>query len=78
MKEVVGVRYYSFVDQKTGELVEGCKVHLQWTDDDTQGTCCENHSLSRKKLDGYEPKIGDLVKVGLNKYDRAEFIVKVG
>ena len=78
MKEVVGVRYYSFPDDKTGELVEGCRVHLQWQEDDTKGICCEQHNLSRKKLEGYEPQIGDLVRVGLNRYGRADFIVKVG
>lgn len=78
MKEIVGIRPYSFADQRTGELVEGCSVFLQWKDDEVDGVCCEAVSLSRKKLDGYEPHLGDLVKVGYNRYNKADFMVKLG
>lgn len=78
MKEIVGLRYYSFPDGKTGELIEGYSVHLQWQQEDTQGVCCENHNISTGKLNGYVPKMGDLVMVGLNKYGKADFMVKVG
>lgn len=78
MKEIVGIRGYAFEDRKTGELIEGYTVHLQYQQEDTAGLCCEQHSISRAKLDGYEPKIGDLVKVGLNKYGKADFMIKVG
>lgn len=78
MKEIVGIRGYAFEDRRTGELIEGYTVHLQHQQDDTQGVCCEQHSISRAKLEGYEPKIGDLVRVGLNKYGKADFMVKVG
>ncbi len=78
MKEVVGYRPYSFEDRKTGELIEGCNIFLQWKDDDTLGVCCEAISLSRKKLDGYEPQLGDVVKVGYNRYNKADFVIKLG
>ena len=78
MKEIVGIRGYAFEDRRTGELIEGYTVHLQYQQDDTQGVCCEQHSISRAKLEGYEPKIGDFVRVGLNKYGKADFMVKVG
>lgn len=78
MKEIVGIRGYAFEDRRTGELIEGYTVHLQYQQDDTQGVCCEQYSISREKLQGYEPKIGDLVCVGLNKYGKADFMVKVG
>lgn len=78
MKEIVGIRGYAFEDRRTGELIEGYTVHLQYQQGDTQGVCCEQHSISRAKLEGYEPKIGDLVRVGLNKYGKADFMVKVG
>lgn len=77
MKEIVGLRYYSFPDGKTGELIEGYSVHLQWQQDDVQGVCCENHNIRVSKLNGYVPKIGDMVMVGLNKYGKADFMVKV-
>lgn len=77
MKEIVGLRRYAFSDQRTGEAIEGCVLHLQWQDDETEGVCCESVSISRKKLDGYEPKLGDLVKIGYNQYKKADFIVKV-
>lgn len=77
MKEIVGIREYAFEDRRTGELIEGYTVHLQWQQEDTVGICCEQHSISRAKLDGYEPKIGDVVKVGLNKYGKADFMIKV-
>lgn len=78
MKEIVGLRRYQFADQRTGEAVEGYVVHLQYTDVNTEGVCCENHSISTRKLDGYVPQIGDRVRVGMNAFKRAEFIVKVG
>lgn len=77
MKVVVGIRPYSFTDAKTGELVEGCNLFLQWKDDATEGLCCEAVSLSKKKLDGYVPALGDEVKVGYNRYNKPDFIVKL-
>lgn len=77
MKEIVGIRAYVFVGQRSGELVEGYTVHLQFQQDDTEGVCCEQYSISRAKLDGYEPKIGDFVKIGLNKHGKADFMIKV-
>ena len=77
MKEIVGVRKYSFTDQKTGELVEGYTVHLQYEDPQVSGVCCENHSIKLEKLDGYVPQLGDRVRVGLNRYGKADFIVLV-
>lgn len=78
MKEIVGLRRYSFTDQRTGEAVEGYVVHLQYKDDKTEGICCECHSISVFKLDGYIPQIGDCVRIGMNRYGKVDFIVKVG
>lgn len=77
MKTIVGIREYAFEDRRTGELIEGYMVHLQFQQDDTQGVCCEQYSISRAKLDGYVPQIGDVVKIGLNKYGKADFMIKV-
>ena len=77
MKEIVGIREYAFEDRRTGELIEGYTVHLQFQQDDTQGVCCEQYSISCAKLDGYVPQIGDVVKIGLNKYGKADFMIKV-
>ena len=77
MKQIVGIRAYAFEDRRSGELIEGYMVHLQFQQDDTEGVCCEQYSISRAKLDGYEPKIGDIVKIGLNKYGKADFMIKV-
>lgn len=78
MKEIVGIREYSFEDRRTGEKIEGYMVHLQYQDEDTEGVCCEQYSISTEKLDGYVPQIGDFVKVGLNRYGKADFMIKVG
>lgn len=77
MKEIVGLRRYSFTDEKTGELVSGYTIYLQWEEDKTEGVCCEAVSLKDEKLAGYVPAIGDKVRVGMNRYGRADFIVKV-
>lgn len=76
LKNVVGIRPYKFTDQKTKEEVEGCNVFLQWKEEEVQGTACESLSVSKKKLEGYEPKVGDKVRVGYNKYGKCDFIVK--
>lgn len=78
VKEVVGVRLYSFPDARTGELIEGANVHLQWEQDDTDGVCCFSGSVGSKRLNGYVPQIGDKVVVGMNRYDKIDTIVKVG
>jgi len=78
VKEIVGVRLYSFPDRQTGELIEGACVHLQWVQDDTEGFCCFSGNIGSKKLNGYVPQIGDKVVVGMNKYDKLETLVKVG
>lgn len=78
IKEIVGVRLYSFPDSKTGELIEGANVHLQWRQDDTEGICCESGNVSSKILLSYVPEIGDKVVIGKNKYGKIDTIVKVG
>lgn len=78
IKEIVGIRPYSFPDGRTGELIEGYTIHLQWQEKETEGICCCSYSISKEKLDGYEPRIGDLVRVGENRYRKADFVVKVG
>ena len=78
MKTIVGLRHYGFQDQRTGEYIEGYTLHLQWSDDDTEGVCCEKISIQMKKLEGYEPKLGDVVRIGNNQYGKPDFVVKVG
>ena len=56
-KEIVGLRRYSFTDQKTGKVVEGDSSYLQW--------------------DGYVPALGDIVRVGYNRYNRPDFVIQV-
>ena len=78
IKEIVGVKPNAFPDQKTGELIEGVRVHLQWIEDDTIGVCCENGAVSSRKLGEYVPQVGDKVVVGKNRYDKIDSLVKVG
>lgn len=77
LKEIVGFRPYEFTDQKTGKLISGYSVFLQWPDDGVQGLACEVVSLKKEKLDGYVPKLGDQVRIGYNKYQKCDFILKV-
>ena len=76
-KEIVGLRRYSFTDQKTGEVVEGYSIYLQWEDQQVSGVACEQISISVKKLDGYVPALGDIVRVGYNRYNRPDFVIQV-
>lgn len=76
LKEIVGLRPYEFTDQKTGEVVSGYGVFLQWQEENVNGMACEAVSLKTEKLEGYVPKIGDLVRVGYNKYQKCDFIIK--
>lgn len=78
VREIVGVRLYSFPDSRTGELIEGANVHLQWEQEDTEGVCCYSGNVSSKILQGYVPQVGDKVVIGKNKYDKIDTIVKVG
>lgn len=74
-KEIVGIRPYNFKDRETGDLVEGYSIYLQWVEDGVAGVRCEAVSISMKKLDGYDPALGDEVRVGYNKYGKADFII---
>lgn len=77
MKEVVGIRPYSFSDSKTGELIEGYTLFLQWTEDKVNGICCEQCSAKADRLDGYVPQLGDKVRVGYNRFGKVDFVVPV-
>lgn len=76
-KEIVGLKRYSFTDQKTGQVVAGYSIYLQWEDKQVSGVACEQISISDKKLDGYVPALGDIVRVGYNRYNRADFVIQV-
>lgn len=76
-KQIVGLREYSFEDKKTGDKVEGFNLYLQWYEDEVDGVCCEAISISKKKLEGYVPALGDDVKVAYNQYKKADWILKL-
>ena len=75
LKEIVGMRPYDFKDSKTGEQIQGYNIYLQWAEDGVAGVCCESVSVSMKKLDGYDPALGDEVRVGYNRYGKVDFII---
>lgn len=77
MKEIVGMRPYSFNDSKTGELIEGYTLFLQWTEDKVNGICCEQCSVKADRLAGYVPQLGDKVRVGYNRFGKVDFVVPV-
>lgn len=74
-KEIVGMRPYDFKDSKTGEQIQGYNIYLQWAEDGVAGVCCEAVSVTMQKLDGYDPALGDEVRVGYNRYGRVDFII---
>lgn len=75
LKEIVGMRPYDFKDSKTGEQIQGYNIYLQWAEDGVAGVCCEAVSVAMKKLDGYDPALGDEVRVGYNRYGKVDFII---
>lgn len=75
LKEIVGMRPYDFKDSKTGEQIQGYNIYLQWAEDGVAGMCCEAVSVTMKKLDGYDPALGDGVRVGYNRYGKVDFII---
>lgn len=75
-KEVVGMRSYEF-QGKDGDKVQGMNLYLQWTEDKIAGVACEAVSVSMEKLDGYDPSLGDEVRVGYNRYGKVDFILPV-
>ena len=77
MKEIIGIRAYSFADQKTGELIEGYTLYLSWIDSNVEGVACEAVSITKDRLEGYTPALGDKVKVGYNRWGKADFVVKL-
>lgn len=75
LKEIVGMRPYDFKDSKTGEQIQGYNIYLQWAEDGVAGVCCGAVSVTMKKLDGYDPALGDEVRVGYNRYGKVDFII---
>ena len=71
------MRPYEFEDQKTKEVISGYSLYLQWEEEGTAGICCESASVSLKKLEGYDPALGDDVRIGYNKYGKVDFIIPV-
>lgn len=76
-KQIVGIKPYGFVDEKTRERVEGYTFYLQWLDPDIAGIGCENFSMTLKKLDGYDPALNDYVVVSYNKYGKVDWMMQV-
>ena len=74
-KEIVGMRLYDFKDSRSGEQVQGYNIYLQWAEDGVAGVFCQSVSVSMKKLDGYDPALGDEVRVGYNWYGKVDFII---
>ena len=75
VKEIVGIRPYSFVDERTKGTVEGYTLYLQWEEEDVAGYCCEKASVAMNKLDGYAPELGGRVHIGYNKYGKVDFVI---
>ncbi|WP_300294983.1 hypothetical protein [uncultured Intestinimonas sp.] len=75
-KEIVGMRSYDFRDQR-GQDVQGYTLYLQWKDENVAGVACESISISLAKLGGYDPALGDVVRVGYNRYGKVDFVLPV-
>lgn len=77
MKEIIGVRVNVYTSKKTGELVKGYNLYLSWIDSNVEGMACEAIFIREERLDGYVPTLGDKVKVGYDRWQNADFLVKL-
>ena len=69
--KVIGLKGYDFVNDKTGERVQGIKLYLTYTDDKVNGYACDNVNISLAKFDE-NIKPGSSVNVFYNKYGKVE------
>lgn len=70
--EVVGFRPYSLTDERTGELLEGISVYCNYSEkgSDVVGRCAEKLSVKAEFLDGWFPKVGQVIEPVFNRRGR--------
>lgn len=73
--ELVGYKETKFTAQDTGEVIEGINLYLTGPQDYVEGVACERVFLTKKKLDGYVPEIGDEIELVYNRYGKVDKII---
>lgn len=71
MSKVLGYsrKHFTFDD---GRSCDGCYLYLGEDRRDTVGVATERVFLSDAKLDGYNPSVGDEIKVYYNRYGKPD------
>lgn len=57
-----------------GKVVDGINLYLTDQRSGVTGVACERVSCSKQRLGGYEPKLGDEIKILYNRFGKVESV----
>lgn len=69
--EIIGVRRSAGTSKKTGKPYSGYIVFYTHNQQDVEGVACDNTFITDTILNGYIPRVGDLIQLI---YDRNGFL----
>lgn len=70
--KLIGFRESSFQPKDSNERIEGFNLYFAFPEDNVTGEACERVFLSKKKMDGYVPKLGDKIGLVYNRYGKVD------
>lgn len=71
--KVVGIQPVSYTSKKTGQLVEGCQLHVSFEDARTEGLAVDK-IFCAKRIPVDHINLHDTIEVYYNRYGQVEFV----
>ena len=68
--KVIGFKKSKFKPQDSDRDISGFNLYLTFDQNGVEGTACERVFLTDAKMGGYEPMVGDEVRIEYNRYGK--------
>ena len=71
--KVIGIQPVSYTSKKTGQLVEGCQLHVSFEDMKTKGLAVDK-IFCGKRIPVDHIKLNDTIEVYYNRFGQVDFV----
>ena len=71
--KVIGIQPVSYTSKKTGQLVEGCQLHVSYADNRTNGFAVDK-IFCGKRIPVDHVCLGDSIEVFYNRYGQVDYV----
>ena len=71
--KVIGIQNVNYTSKKTGQLVEGCQLHVSFEDSRINGLGVDK-IFCGKRIPVDNVKLNDYIEVYYNKYGQVDFV----